>query len=185
MTASVRGDLPLGEAQKACGLINRRILGWRRIVPLVSGLGLGLLICLGVSLLHQLGVPAALAVLAAPVLFVLGMVGIRRLCGASTNQALRHRGAPSSHRVSYEVSPEGFRVNSDVAESLYYWTAIDELACSRDHWVVLVLGMGLVAPRRFFATPLDEKEFVQAIFDKLSPEARARSHGAAQFLSLQ
>ena len=50
---------------------------------------------------------------------------------------------------------------------------------------VLVLGMGLVAPRRFFATPLDEKEFVQAIFDKLSPEARARSHGAAQFLSLQ
>lgn len=160
MEESVSGDLPLGEPQKICAMLSRRVFGWRRYVPLISALVLIVLIYVMSVALSALGVPSLVTALAALVALVAGLRAIQWLSRKATSQALRERGSAASHVITYSLVPQGLKCASERGENLCYWSAIDEVARTRDHWVFMTLGMGYVLPRRFFNNTLEEQRFV-------------------------
>jgi len=94
------------------------------------------------------------------------------------------RGLPAELAVSYTVAPDGLHIASALSLTIVFWPALSEVGLEKDYW--LVFGGGAMAyflPRRFFASPADERAFLAAVLGRLSPPARARSRDVAAFLA--
>lgn len=79
----------------------------------------------------------------------------------------------SSDHLIYEVGG---------VTQLAKWAAVDELCESHDYWIFLAQGHWMFAPKRFFESTDEERQFLREALAHMTPEARLRSTEAERFV---
>jgi len=94
---------------------------------------------------------------------------------------IRRRGTPDSVDVSYTIAPDGLLMVTSRVSYRIAWEAILEIVPSPEGWLIQVDLTTFQLPRRAFATPTGERDFMRALLDRMGPEVRERSTEAVAF----
>jgi hypothetical protein len=121
---------------------------------------------------------------AIPALFALIVV---LLVGSLQNWAIRRAylrnfpklGIPTEIDAQFEILSEGLRLTTDRITIFPKWKAVDRVERLGLGWVLSADQLTFLVPHASFADEAAERNFIAALVDKLSPEARARSPEAA------
>ncbi|MEJ1937490.1 hypothetical protein WDZ92_45425, partial [Nostoc sp. NIES-2111] len=109
-----------------------------------------------------------------------------RVCQAvqvrNFRRSLHARGVSDPLWTAFEVTDQGLICRSDAMEYRADWRAVTDLLKVGPYWVALAQAQPLMLPRRFFADSAAETAFVSAVFERLAPEAQARSRDAHHFV---
>jgi hypothetical protein len=79
------------------------------------------------------------------------------------------------------VTPEALVYDLGDIHQTAKWKAVTEVFRIRDYWIVIAQATPFFAPRRFFASEAAERGFIAQVLAHMTPEARDRSAGAADF----
>lgn len=115
-----------------------------------------------------------------PLVF-LGLMLTMRLQRRVTRTIYRRRGVESPNPVRMTITTEGFEYCEEGLTKSAGWDAVSEVFSSHGYWVFLIPVEAAIIPRRFFATPDAERDFIAEALSFISGTARARSKKAARF----
>jgi YcxB-like protein len=175
----VSGEMTIGETRSARVLMRRVLLGWKRFSPWIyfgvfAALIVGL-IELGPLMPSRLGGSATVLVI-----YVVGVVGTYWgyfwWTRTSVSDGWRRVGLQKASTIAFSATPDSFTVETSVAKTTVPWAGVYMVAPNRRYWIFMIPGIAYCVPKRFFATPNSETEFLAAVWDGLPPEARARSN---------
>lgn len=93
------------------------------------------------------------------------------------------RGVPDEVELSFVVAADGLHISSETGKTVVHWPYVSEIDLADDCWLVIGAAWALPLPRRFFATPAEERAFLSRVLERMSPAARKRSSKAANFVS--
>lgn len=176
------GVLAVGESATALAYIKaRRGLSPRQVKVI-------LLVCMS-----AIGIPvgawasgswsaAAMSVEFAIVGLGVGLLAVQRLAGPSLRKALAERGQAYEQSLTLRLTPEGLVYDLTDLTMTVRWPCVTDLYQTRKHWVFLVQSSAMVLPRRFFATPEAERDFIVEARSRMTDAARARSPDATRFV---
>lgn len=113
---------------------------------------------------------------------VIGLLIIQRLIGPSMRGALAARGQAYEQPLTLRLTPEALVYDLVDLTMTARWTCVTDLYQTRKYWVFLVQSSAMVLPRRFFATPAAERDFIATAMSRMTEAARARSPDAARLV---
>ncbi|MEG3176089.1 YcxB family protein [Sphingomonas sp. RB3P16] len=111
-----------------------------------------------------------------------GLVIIQTLAAPSLRKALADRGQASEQALTFRLTPDALVYDLAELTMIARWPCVTDLYRTRKYWVFLVQSSAMVLPRRFFATPQAERDFIGAAMSRMSDAARARSPDAAKIV---
>lgn len=123
---------------------------------------------------------AAISVEFALIGFGLGVLIIQRLAGPSMQKALAERGQAYEQSLTLRLTPEVLVYDLVDLTMTARWHCVTDLYLTKRYWVFLVQSSAMVLPRRFFATPEAERDFIVEATSRMTDAARARSPDAAR-----
>ena len=109
---------------------------------------------------------------------VVGVLVVQRLSGPSLRKALGKRGQRADLALTLRLTPETIVYDLADLTTTARWSCVTDLYRTRKHWVFLVQSSAMVLPRRFFATPEAERDFIAEALSRMTDAARARSPDA-------
>lgn len=112
----------------------------------------------------------------------LGVLIIQRLAGPSLRKALADRGQAYEQALTLRLTPEVLIYDMADLTMTARWSCVTDLYQTRKYWVFLVQSSAMVLPRRFFATPQAEHDFIVEAMSHMTDVARARSPDAAKII---
>jgi len=181
--SEVSGILEAGEASGTARALAARQRGsaWQYwIVMLVFALVCGVL---GVAVAPRLGVVDPVDGFTPGV-----MVGVlayalvaRRLAVFGMRRTLASRGIATAFPLRLEATDAALVYDLGDIRQTAQWRSVTEIVRVRDYWIVIAQATPFFAPRRFFADIAAERRFVAGVLAHMTPEARERSAGAADF----
>lgn len=179
----VTGVLAAGESTSAMGYVKAR----RGVSPRqMKGIILVCMLAVGIPLgawASGSWLAAALSVEFAILGLGVGLLIVQRLAGPSTRKALAERGQTYEQSLTLRLSPEGLVYDLGDLKMIARWPCVTDLYQTRKHWVFLVQSSAMVLPRRFFATPEAERDFIVEASSRMTEAARARSPDATKIVS--
>ena len=98
-------------------------------------------------------------------------------------KAYQTRGLVSPFPCAFEVTDGGLVIDTGRATMTAAWPAVSDLFVAGPYWIVLTEGTPHFLPKRFFASPAEEKAFLGQVLARMSPEARERSPEAVSAAS--
>lgn len=115
---------------------------------------------------------------------VLGALIVQGVAGPAMRKALAERGQNHEHALTLRLTPEA--VVYDLADLTMTagWPCVTDLYRTGKYWVFLVQSSAMVLPRRFFATPEAEREFIAEAMSRMTGAARARSPDAVRIVGV-
>lgn len=113
---------------------------------------------------------------------LVGVLVVQGLAGPTMRKALAERGQKHELALTFRLTPEALVYDLDDVTMTARWPCVTDLYQTRKHWVFLVQSSAMVLPRRFFATPGAEREFVAEAMSRMTDAARARSPDAVRFI---
>lgn len=176
------GVLAVGESTTAMAYVKaRRGLSPRqtKAILLVGMLALGIPTGAWIS---GSWLAATLTVETAIVGLVVGIVIVQRVSGPLMRKALVARGQTYQQDLTLRLTPEGLAYDLGDLKMSARWFCVTDLYQTRKHWVFLVQSSAMVLPRRFFATPQAEREFIGEAVSRMTDAARSRSPDATKFI---
>lgn len=184
----VGGPSPQGEGQRL-GLLRagrRLMLGRSRFVNLWLFLGATAAFAAAVFTvveykLGDAGFYTALGVYA--VVGIGGAVAAKAANGLRIMAQWRARGLPAAQTLTYAIDDEALQIGSDTGVTRISWRYVSEIAPAGKYWLLPAGGQFYFLPRRFFASPQAEVDFLAAMLARMSPAARERS-GQARKLTM-
>jgi len=105
----------------------------------------------------------------------------RRLTVFGMRRTLTSRGIATAFPLRLEVTGDALIYQLGDVRQIAQWRSVTEVVRIRDYWVVIAQASPFFAPRRFFANEQAERTFIAQLLAHMTPEARERSHGAADF----
>jgi hypothetical protein len=177
------GILAVGESAAAMAYVKaRRGLSPRQVkaILLVSMLAIG--IPLGV-LASGTWLAAALSALFTINGLILGTFIGNGLAVPAMRKALADRGQSYELALTLRLTPDAVVYDLADLKMTAAWPCVTDLCRTRKHWVFLVQSSAMVLPRRFFATPEAEREFIAEALSRMTSAARARSPDAVKVAS--
>jgi len=111
---------------------------------------------------------------------VVGLVAVQMLAGPAMRRALAKRGQAYERRLTFRLTPDAIVYDLADLTMTARWSCVTDLYRTRKYWVFLVQSSAMVLPRRFFATPKAEREFIAKALSHMTDAARARSPDAVK-----
>ncbi len=111
-----------------------------------------------------------------------GVVVIQRLAGPSLRKALAKRGIAYEQSLTFRLTSEAIVYDLGDLTMTARWRCVTDLYQTRKYWVFLVQSSTMVLPRRFFATPEAERDFIIEATSRMTEAACARSPDAARLI---
>jgi hypothetical protein len=108
------------------------------------------------------------------------MLIIQMLIGPSMRKALAERGQAYEQPLTLRLTPEALVYDLGELTMTARWPCVTDLYRTRKYWVFLVQSSAMMLPRRFFATPEAERDFIAAATLRMTDAARARSPDATK-----
>lgn len=97
--------------------------------------------------------------------------------------ALIERGVPNPVSVTIELLPDGLHTRTTAAEHRVAWSAVSEVLLVGPYWFILAEALPTCVPRRWFASPTEERAFLAALTERLGPDSRRRSPQVQKLLN--
>ena len=121
-----------------------------------------------------------------PALFALIVV---LLVGSVQNWAVRRAylknfarlDIPTEIDAVFEILPEGLKLSTERITIFPKWTAVDTVELADNGWVLSADHLTFLLPRDSFADRDEERAFLAALLEHLTPKARERSPKAVVF----
>lgn len=110
--------------------------------------------------------------------WVIGLRLCQRLSSAAYNRMLDASGMPAQNTFRAILSPDGVTLTSERQSFFGSWATISDLMLIDAYWAFVCDGMGLFVPRRFFATPEQERAFLAEALSFMTERSRGRSPDA-------
>ena len=88
---------------------------------------------------------------------------------------------PTEIEARFEILPEGLKLSTERITILPKWTAVDTVEWAATGWVLSADHLTFLLPRESFGDREEERAFLAALLEKLTPEARERSPKAVAF----
>lgn len=176
----VSGSLAVGESGVALTYIKaRRGLSPRQIklilVACASAVGIPVGAWVSESWLWA-GVSVEFAIVG----LIVGVFVVQVLSGPALRKSLAQRGQKHVLPLTLRLTPDALVYDLDDLVMTARWSCVTDLFKTRKHWVFLVQSSAMVLPRRLFATPDAERDFIGQALSRMTAEARARSPDAAK-----
>lgn len=111
------------------------------------------------------------------------LLGFHRLTVRRFRQRWLERGVPGEIELSFVVATDGLHISSETGKTVINWPYLSEIDLVRDCWLVIGAAWALPLPRRFFATPAEERAFLSKVLERMTPAARTRSVQATNLVS--
>jgi len=184
----IRGEMQVGEAARYAGRASARLSGHPKPM-IVANLAAALATAVPVIAfgLWQSAVdaPGWLWLPALPLAmafgFWVGPAACRKYTIGTFRRNLAERGLDTTFVSSITVTDEAFISSTGRMTVTAAWAAVSDLVQTDRYWILLVEGHPQFLPRRFFASPLEEKAFLRALLSRMPPDAQARSGDAVKF----
>jgi hypothetical protein len=109
---------------------------------------------------------------------LVGVLLVQALAGPALRRALAARGQKHELALTLRLTPEAIVYDLVDLTMTAGWSCVTDLYRTRKHWVFLVQSSAMVLPRRFFATPEAERDFIAEALSRMTDAARARSPDA-------
>jgi hypothetical protein len=177
----IGGEIGIFENQKACAPLRKHLFGAKRFVQwwFVAGMLLGDIVVS--TLTEKLAVGYGwLAVILFTVCALFLWVRYARTLGPKAWMA---RGVPAASPITYRIEEAGLVLKSPTSETRVAWSGMSQIAPGYQAWLFIGPGQAWFMPTRFFADRQQERAFLAACFQKLTPEARARSGEVAALVA--
>lgn len=113
---------------------------------------------------------------------ILGTFLVRGLAGPTLRKALAARGQDYELPLTFRLTSEGLVYDLTDLTMTAAWPCVTDLYRTTKYWVFLVQSSAMVIPRRFFATPEAEREFIAEALSRMTDAARARSPDAIRIV---
>ena len=110
----------------------------------------------------------------------LGVLLVQVMAGPAMRKALAERGQRYEQALAFRLTPGALVYDLGDLTMTADWSCVTDLYRTRKYWVFLVQSSAMVLPRRFFATPEAEREFIAEAMSRMTATARARSPDAAK-----
>ena len=111
---------------------------------------------------------------------VLGVLIVQALAGPAMRKALNERGQRYEQALTLRLTPEALVYDLADLTMTAGWQCVTDLYRTQKYWVFLVQSSAMVLPRRCFATPEAEREFIVEAMSRMTDAARARSPDAVR-----
>ncbi|MDP3802477.1 YcxB family protein [Brevundimonas sp.] len=184
----IQGEMQVGEAARYAGRASARLSGHPKpiiIANLAAALTTVVPILVFGAWQSAVDGPAWLWLPALPLAMAFGFwagpAACRRYTVGTFRRNLAMRGLNEKFLSSITVTDDAFISSTGRMTVTAPWTAVSDLVHTDRYWIFLVEGHPQFLPRRFFTSPVEEKAFLQAILNRVSPEARNRSNKAVAF----
>jgi hypothetical protein len=178
------GIVAAGESNAAMAYIKgRRGISPRQMKTILFGC----LLIIGIPLaawFSESWLIALLAVEGAAIGLVMGLVTIQMLAGPSMRKALARRGQDYERLLTFRLTPDAIVYDLADLTMTARWLCVTDLYRTRKYWVFLVQSSAMVLPRRFFATPEAEREFIARAMSQMTDAARSRSPDAVKVVGI-
>lgn len=126
---------------------------------------------------------AALSVEFAILGLALGVLIVQRLAPPLMRRALAMRGQAYEQTLKFRLTPEAVVYDLAGLTMTARWDCVTDLYRTRKYWVLLVQSSAMVLPRRFFATPVEERNFIAETMSRMSVAAQGRSPDATRVIT--
>lgn len=177
------GVLTVGESTSAMAYVKAR----RGVSPRqMKGIILVCVLAVGIPLARWASgswLAATMSVEFAMIGLAVGLLIVQRLAGPSSRKALAERGQAYEQSLTLRLSPEAIVYDLGDLTMIARWPCVTDLYQTRKHWVFLVQSSAMVLPRRFFATPEAERDFIAGATSRMTDVALARSPDATKLVS--
>ena len=182
----VAGEIKIGEATRWAGKAAARLNGhpWPVIISNAVSGGVMVIVMLGHGILQNLldwpawaWIPAI--VIGLYVSLRLGVMACRAWCVRHARKAFGVRGLVDPVPTAFRIEDDAFVSLSGQVEVRAPWTAVSDVFIAGPYWVILAQSHPIYLPRRFFATPAEEKAFLSSILSRMGADAVARSAEAS------
>jgi hypothetical protein len=110
--------------------------------------------------------------------WVIGLRLCQRLSATTYNRVLDAGGMPLQNVFRAILSPDGVTLKGERQTFFGAWVSVSDLMLIDAYWAFVCDGMGLFVPRRFFATPEQERVFLAEALSFMTDRARGRSPDA-------
>ena len=185
----IQGDVIVGEAARFAGKAGARLNGHPRPVIIANVVSLLCLVAImGVWIVLQtvLKLPGILFLPVLIIAVIVSLIVAQKICRIYAvrfaRKALAERGLVSPVPTRFEITPDAFVSANGRAETRAPWAAVSDLFPVGDYWFVMVEACSSCIPKRLFASPDEEKAFIAAMLEHMTPDARDRSDAAVRFV---
>lgn len=177
----IAGEIGIFENQKACAPLRKHLFGAKRFAQwwFVGGM-LFVDFAGSWALDHFLEGSGILAVLVGTVVGVFLWLRYARTLGPKAWMA---RGVPAVSPITYRIEDAGLVLDSPNSMTRVAWSGMSQIAPGYQAWLFIGPGQAWFLPTRFFADRQQERAFLAACFEKLTPEAQARSGEVAALVA--
>jgi hypothetical protein len=177
----IAGEIGIFENQKACAPLRKHLFGAKRFAQWWFVVGL----------LVVISTAQALVDWAAPGFGIVGILAGTAGCWfvwfryarTLAPNAWMARGVSASSPITYRIEDTAFVLDSTTSETRVVWSALSQIAPGNAAWLFIGPGQAWFLPTRLFADRQQERAFLAACFDKLTPEAKARSGEVAALVA--
>jgi YcxB-like protein len=178
MNQSFSIDYRADEAAASGRVLNRALYGGRRWMPamgIIVPAALFVVFVLHANWTAWMGKWTTTAIVGVGVVVLLYIrfmaPRINRRLFARTSGVARLEGRP----VAYEFTDQGFHIRTEFFEGFQKWAGVDRII-DDGRMLLIVLGSNAnFLPARLFESKEHRKAFVAWLFERLTPEAQARS----------
>jgi hypothetical protein len=125
---------------------------------------------------------ALAAVEAAGIGLVVAMLSLQLMAGPAMRRALARRGQDDKQALTFRLTAEALVYELSDLTMTARWSCVTDLYSTRKYWVFLVQSSVMVLPRRFFASPQAEREFIDEALSRMPDAARTRSPDAVRIV---
>ena len=171
------GEIGIFENQKACAPLRKHLFGAKRFAQWWFAAGLILvMIVANWAVEHVWPGMGSLGILAGT---AGGWVLWFRYARTLAPKAWMERGVPASSPIIYRIEDDAFVLDNPISVTRVAWSGMSQIAPGNQAWLFIGPGQAWFLPTRLFADRDAERAFLTACFDRLSPEAKARSREVA------
>jgi len=188
----IEGEMQVGEASRYAGRASGRLSGHPGpmiVANVVAALATIVPIVLFGIWRSMVDAPAWLWAPAVLVAMAFGLWAGPAACRGYTvgvfRRNLAERGLPSQFHSRFEITDEAFVNSTGRMKMSAEWAAVSDIVQTGPYWILLAEGHPQFLPRRYFASPVEEKAFLSAMLSRMTPEARRRSGEAVKFAAGQ
>jgi hypothetical protein len=179
----IAGEIGIFENQKACGPLRKHLFGAKRFVQWWFVAGMLFMDIVGSWALDR--VAPGSGILAVLVGTGGGLFLWFRYARTLGPKAWMARGVPAVSPIIYRIEDAALVLDGETSMTRVAWSVISQVAPGNEAWLFIGPGQAWFLPTRFFADRHQERAFLAACLEKLTPEARARSGEAAALVSAE
>jgi hypothetical protein len=179
----IAGEIGIFENQKACGPLRKHLFGAKRFAQwwFVAAMLAGDIL---VSTLIE-KVALGYGWLGVMLFTIAALFFWLRYARRLGPKAWMARGVPAVSPITYRIEDAGLVLDSQTSMTRVAWSGMSQIAPGNAAWLFIGPGQAWFLPTRFFADRQQERAFLTACFDRLTPEAKARSSEVAALVAAE